>query len=210
MLARPSPDAPPAQDGLIELPPGKIAAIATYLEMRAPPDRAPGASGALPRALPGRLDRISGDIARYRALYARIGEPWLWFSRTVLPDERLRAIIGHPAVEALALVVEGRDVGLAEIDRRHPGECELSFFGLVPESCGRGIGGALMDEAVRRSFARPIRRLWLHTCTLDHPAAMSFYLKAGFRPYRRAIEIADDPRLTGHMRRGAAPLFPIV
>lgn len=204
MLARPSPNPPPASDGLIELPPGKIAAIATYLEMRTPPDRTPSGT------LPGRLERISGDLARYRSLYARIGEPWLWFSRTILPDERLRAIIGHPGVEAMVLMVEGRDVGLAELDRRHPGECELSFFGLVPEFCGKGIGSALMDEAIRRSFARPIRRLWLHTCTLDHPAAMSFYLKAGFRPYRRAIEIADDPRLTGHMRRGAAPLFPVV
>ncbi|WP_375459656.1 GNAT family N-acetyltransferase [uncultured Enterovirga sp.] len=205
MLARPSPKPAPASDGLIELPPGKIAAVATYLEMRT---TAPTPSTARP--LVGRLERIAGNLARYRALYARIGEPWLWFSRTILPDHRLRAILEHPAVEAMALVVEGQDIGLAELDRRHAGECELSFFGLVPEACGQGIGPALMDEAIRRSFARPIRRLWLHTCTLDHPAAMQFYLKCGFRPFRRAIEIADDPRLTGHMRREAAPLFPIV
>lgn len=190
----------PVLDGVVDLPPGKIAAIATYLEMVQRPERPA-------RPLPGRLERLSRDLARYRSLYGRIGEPWLWFSRAVMPDERLRGIIGDPAVEAWVLVVDGRDVGLAELDFRRPNECEISFFGLVPESCGIGLGPALMDEALRRSFARA-PRVWLHTCTLDHPAAVPFYLKAGFRPFRRAIEIADDPRLTGHMPRHAAPMFP--
>ncbi len=201
--ARQTPARAPVPDGIVELPPGKIAAVATYLEMRraARPERP---------ALPGRLEGLSGDLPRYRRLYAGIGEPWLWFSRAVLPDADLRAIIDHPDVQAACLVIGGRDMGLAELDFRQGGECELAFFGLVPEAYGRGLGRALMDEAIRRAFARPIRRLWLHTCTLDHPAALPFYLKAGFRPYRRAIEVADDPRLTGHLPRDAAPLFPML
>jgi len=203
VLARQTLPLPPAPDGLVDLPAGKIAAIATYLQMRAPPP------GPIP-PLPGPLERISGDLARYRALYARIGEPWLWFSRTLLSDERLQTIIGHPAVQPFALRIDGQDTGILELDFRVPGECELAFFGLIPEACRRGYGRALVGEAVRRAFAKPIGRLWLHTCTLDDPAAMPFYLKAGFQPYRRAVEIADDPRLAGYMPEDAALHFPPV
>lgn len=203
---RPSPVQPVAtyvpKDGVVDLPAGKIAAIATYLEIRAAPTPAPPGPE-------GRLERVT-DIARYRALYARIGEPWLWFTRAVMTDDALRQIIGHPDVEAQALVQDGRDIALVELDFRNAGECELAFFGLVPESCGQGIGMPLIRNAIARAFSRPISRLWLHTCTLDHPAALSFYTKAGLTPYRRAIEIAEDPRLSGHLPRGAAPQFPIV
>ena len=209
LLARPfrsSPAKPSAiqasGDGIVDLPAGKIAAIATYLEMRSPP-------AGSDRPLDGRLERIT-DLARYRALYARIGEPWLWFTRAVMSDEELRRIIRHDGVEALALVRDGQDVAMAELDLRRAGECELVFFGLVPERCGHGLGMPLMHEVIRRVFARPVARMWLHTCTLDHPGAMPFYLRAGFTPYRRAVEIADDPRLSGHLARDAAPNFPIV
>lgn len=209
MLARPFRPSPARQaassprDGIVDLPPGKIAAIATYLELRAPRER-----DAAP--FEGRLERIADDLRRYRALYARIGQPWLWFTRAVLDDEALGRIIAHPQVEALALAGEDGDVALVELDFRRPGECELVFFGLVPESCGRGLGTGLLREALRRAFARPVSRIWLHTCTLDHPAALPLYLKAGFRPYRRAVEIADDPRLGGHLPETAAPFFPIL
>lgn len=201
MLARKTQEPAPVADGLLELPPGKIAAVATYLEMHeAPPPRSPG--------LPGRLERIGRDLARYRRLYAEVGQAWLWFSRTLVADDALRAVIGDPRVEALALVIAGRDAGIVELDFRRDRDCELAFFGLVPGLQGRGVGAALIAEAIRRAFARPIRRLWLHTCTLDHPAAMPLYLGAGFRPYRRAIEIADDPRISGRLPVDAAPHFP--
>lgn len=203
MLARTPKPREAELDGIVDLPPGKIAAIATYFEMRGPPGR-----GRMP--LPGILMPLAGDLPRYRSLYRRVGAPWLWFSRTLLTDEKLAAIIADPAVQALALVVNGRDVALVELDFRKAGECELAFFGIVPEATGRGLGPILIAEAVRRAFQNRIARLWLHTCTLDHPAATRFYLKAGFKPYRRAVEIADDPRLTGHMDRSAAPHFPIV
>jgi GNAT superfamily N-acetyltransferase len=192
------------QDGIVDLPPGKIAAIATYLEMHAPPEPRPAP------AHPGMFALIGGDIPRYRALYKAIGEPWLWFSRARLSDMRLRAILDDPRVEAFAFHAEGRDLGLIELDFRIAGQCELSFLGLVPEAIGRGLGRVLIQEAIRRAFARPIERLWLHTCTLDHPAALPFYMAAGLRPYRRAIEIAEDPRLTGELPRDAAPQLPIV
>lgn len=192
--------------GITDLPPGKIAAVATYLEMRRPVQVAKE-----PRDPALAFEPIGRDLARYRALYRRIGEPWLWFSRAIMSDAQLRATIEHPDVEALALTRAGRDLGMIELDLRDGSDCELAFLGLVPDAIGGGLGGVLIREAIGRAFARPaVQRLWLHTCTLDHPAAVSFYMRAGLKPYRRAIEIAQDPRLTGHMPAAAAPSFPIV
>ncbi len=107
-------------------------------------------------------------------------------------------------------MVGGRDAGILELDFRKGGECELAFLGLVPGVIGRSLGRELAAEGIRRAFARPISRLWLHTCTLDHPGAVRFYRSVGFVPYRRALEVADDPRLTGRLPREAAPDVPIV
>jgi hypothetical protein len=65
-----------------------------------------------------------------------------------------------------------------------------------------------MDQAVARAWAKPIRRFWVHTCSFDHPGALDFYRRSGFRAYAFAVEVADDPRLTGHLPRHAAPQVP--
>jgi ribosomal protein S18 acetylase RimI-like enzyme len=196
---------PPLPPGLFDLPPGTIAAVVTYLERRAPP-----APGTFPPLAPRTLAALGADVARYRALFAAVGEPWLWTSRRLLDDAALAAILGHPDVAAFAVRDGGRDVGLVEIDWREPGEAEIAFFGLVPDRAGRGIGPALMGDALARAFARPVARVWLHTCTQDHPAAVGFYLACGFRCYRRAIEVAPDPRLTGHLPRDAGLHHPVI
>jgi GNAT superfamily N-acetyltransferase len=189
-------------NGYTDLPTGTIAAVVTYLEMREPPPLPPVSRNGWS------FVSLAGDIGRYRDIFRRVGEPWLWFSRLVMSDAALRAIIDHPRVQAFALHEDGRDVGLLELDFRREGECELSFFGLVPEAIGGGRGRVLMNEAVRRAFAAPIGRLWVHTCTLDHPRALRFYVRSGFRPYKRAVEIADDPRLKGYVPLAAAPHMP--
>jgi GNAT superfamily N-acetyltransferase len=210
VVARPSRpgievDTPTMPEGIYDLPPGTVAAIATYLEMRAAPDRPP-----LELPAGASFQSLAGDLGRYRRLYGAIGRDWLWFSRAGMSDRQLGAILDHPAVDATAFVLDGHDLGLIELDYRMPGECELAFLGLTAPAIGRRLGDVLVAEAVRRAFSRPIRRLWLHTCTLDHPGAVPFYMRAGFEPYRRAVEVVTDPRLTGAMPRDAAPRFPIV
>ena len=195
-------------DGTHDLPPGKIAAVVTYLEMALPVARPVVAEEA---AGPARLDPLGADLDRFRTLFRAIGEDWLWFSRLRLSDEALAAIIAHPAVEAFALVAGGRDVGLLELDYREPGECEIAFFGLVPEVVGSGLGRFMMERAIELAGARAgIRRLWLHTCTLDHPNALPFYRRMGFAPCKRAIEITTDPRLDGTLPGDAAPSIPLI
>jgi GNAT superfamily N-acetyltransferase len=192
-------------DGYTDLPPGKIATVVTYLEMRKRPALPP-----FQKPENWSLQRIDGDHRRYRALFRTIGEPWLWFSRAMMQDAELAAILDDPEVEAYALHDGTADVGLLELDFRLGGEVELAFLGLVPGFIGQGAGRFLMNEAVERAFSRPVERFFVHTCTLDSPGALSFYIRSGFTPYRRAIEVADDPRLLGFLPLEAAPHIPVL
>lgn len=193
-------------DGYHALPPGKLASVVTYLEMieRPMPRDRPFAPGTLLRP----ADR--SDLDAYRAVYAAVGSDLLWFSRLVMADEALAAILADPDYEPYVLERDGAAIGILDLDFREAGSCELAFFGLAPEAIGTGLGAALLEAALESAWARPIRRLWVHTCTHDHPSALGFYRRAGFRPYRRMIEIHDDPRLTGHLPREASPQIPLL
>lgn len=190
--------------GLIPVPPGHLAAIATSLEMRERPRPRP-----LPES-PLRLARWTNPAPeKYRILFKRVGAPFLWYSRLFLDDATLAAIIHDPAVENYAVVDRaGIEVGLLELDFRVAGECEIAFLGLITELTGKGHGRWLMAEALMRAWRPGITRVWLHTCTLDHPSALRFYTAQGFIPFKQEIEVFADPRLTGHLPRDAAPHVP--
>jgi GNAT superfamily N-acetyltransferase len=193
-------------DGYSDVAPGKLAAVVTCLEMHARP-----ALRAERAAAPWQLRRVPRPEAGwYRELYARVGAEWLWFSRLQMPVAELEAVIRHADVEVYALAAEGRDQGLLELDFRERAQCELAFFGIGRALLGQGAGRWLMNRALERAWARPIRRLWVHTCTHDHPDALAFYLRSGFEAYARRVEVADDPRLTGLAPRTAAAHVPII
>ncbi len=194
------------ENGYHEVPAGKVAAVVTCLEMRRPPSRSPKEPPAGLRL----VRRHRPDPGWYRTLFREIGARWLWFSRLALAEEELRAILEDPAVEIHTVEGEEGTIGLLELDRRHFPDIELAFLGLLPRHTGRGIGRWLLDEAIARAFARRPRRFWVHTCTFDHPAALSFYMAGGFRPYARFVEIADDPRLAGLLPDDAAPHVPVI
>lgn len=192
--------------GYTDLPPGTIAAIATSLEMRERPEVRPT---RWPEGVSlHRIERPGVDW--YRDLFRRIGEPWLWQSRLRMDPAMLEGIIRSPDVEIWAVRQDGRDEGLAELDFRLPGECELAFFGLTAGLVGHGVGRSLMSHAVERAWTRPITRFWVHTCTFDHPGALAFYMRSGFVAYRRQLELAPDPRLDGTLSPGAAPFVPVL
>lgn len=198
---------PPLPEGYTAVPPGHLANVATFLEMMAPPEHRPPQVYAPDLTLKPWQD---ADPGAYRALFKLIGENWLWTSRLMMADEKLIATLRHPDVEVYRLFRGEAVAGLLELDFRQPGECELAFFGLVPEEIGKGAGRFLMAEAISRAWAKPIKRFWVHTCTLDHPAALSFYRRSGFTPYQTAVEILPDPRLSGHVPRHVAPQIPII
>lgn len=190
---------------LDEVKNGELAAVVTYLELREAPH-----AEVLPSPLS--LRRIEhprpGD---YRVLFRKVGAPWLWFSRLTMDDANLSAIIDHPEVELFAVTDEdGFQVGMLELDFRTSGECELSFVGLVPELAGQGHGRWLLAEAGRLAWRDGVNRVHVHTCTLDHPAALAAYRRAGFVPFKREIERFPDPRLIGVLPRDCAPQIPLI
>jgi GNAT superfamily N-acetyltransferase len=99
---------------------------------------------------------------------------------------------------------------MLELDFREPAQCELAFVGLTPDLSGLGHGRWLLAEAVSRSWREDIERVHVHTCSLDHPAALSAYRRAGFVPYKRAIERFPDPRLLGILPKDCAPQVPLL
>ena len=179
-------------DGLHDVPPDRIAAVVTSLEMMARPALRPEIGG------PWQLREMKRpDPDAYRALYSKIGDEWIWFSRLMMSDAELTAILWHPEVEVYGLDVAGQVEGLLELDYRTAGEAELAFFGVTASLVGGGAARWLMNRALEKVWQRPISRFWVHTCTLDHPNALAFYRRSGFVPFRRQIEIAPDPRLQG-------------
>jgi GNAT superfamily N-acetyltransferase len=181
-----------------DVPHGKLSDIVTYLEMTARPVRP-----AVPPP-PGRLALMRAarcTTAFYRFLYDTVGEPWLWFERRLWSDERLAAWLEKPAIEIFVLYVGGVPAGFYELDYGEPADVELAYFGLMPEFIGGGYGAYLLRAAVDAAWQRSPRRLWVHTCTFDHPRALGAYQRAGFVVYRREPVIFDDPRLTGGLPR---------
>jgi GNAT superfamily N-acetyltransferase len=193
-------------DGYTELAPGRLAALVTYLrhDLTALPPR-------LAPPLPATLQRLSGaDVARYRRLFRLVGTDWLWFSRLLMPETKLAALLDDPGVHAWRLVGDQGDFGLLELDLRDGEAPELAFFGLAAQAIGAGWGRWLMAEALNRARELGAARLLVHTCSFDHPKALAFYCRSGFVPYRRALDVFEDPRLDGTLPRNAAAFMPVI
>ena len=156
----------------------------TYLEMTSPDQRSVPPEWAEPTTV---LHAERPTISFYRYLYDTVGADWDWFERRRLSDEALAAIIHDDAVEVFVLYVRGVPAGYVELDRRVEHELEVAYFGLVPDYVGRGFGPCLLGWALERAWSYGPRRVWLHTCSLDHPKALSVYRRAGFEVYDRRV-----------------------
>lgn len=193
-------------NGYHTVPPGKLADVQTFLQMLERPARL--------RPAPEndcKLERFqTPNVPRYRALLHRVGDDYLWAARISMTDAELEHFLRDPAVEPYVMLGDGGDEGLLELDFRVAGECELSLFGVARSLVGSGAGRWLLNKGIEIAWAHPIDRFWLHTCNLDHPNALAFYQRSGFSPFKREVEVYDDPRVTGVVARDAAPHVPIL
>lgn len=178
----------PAPDGMLDVE-------ITHLEMLARPERARLATPMGPALALIRAERPT--LSYYRYLYDGVGRPWLWYERRVMNDERLAAILDDPKVQLTVLYLGGVPAGFYELDNRIAGSVELAYFGLMPEFIGRRLGPFLLDRAIAAAWALQPMRVWVHTCSLDHPKALPIYQRAGFVPFRRERIRIIDPRLSG-------------
>lgn len=175
-----------------EIPPGKLRVVITRLEMTRPP-RLPAPPPPSLKLAVLRAEAIS--VPFYRYLYNTVGAPWLWYERRRMSDAELAAIVQNPAVDVYVLYAGGEPAGYAELDRRRmPDEIELAYFGLMPGFIGRRLGPWFLHWIVDAAWAQAPGRLWVPTCNLDHPKAITTYQRAGFVPFRQDAKLIDDPR----------------
>ncbi len=158
-----------------------------YLEMlSASPQELP--------ALPCELNVLHARnplVSFYRYLYDAVGKDYNWVNRKKLSDDELAAIINHSQNELHVLYVDGSPAGFAELDRRQPDEIEMVQFGLFPEFIGQGLGKWFLQWTVNQVWSYQPKRFWLHTCTLDHPAALTNYKKAGFVEFKQETKATE-------------------
>ncbi|MBW8055726.1 MAG: GNAT family N-acetyltransferase [Nitrospira sp.] len=164
---------------------GRIETTVTYLEMTERPTRP---STPVPAGKLAIFRAEQPTVSFYRYMYDTVGEPWNWTDRRRLTDDELTGIIHDPDVAIYILYVAGVPAGFVELDGRIAGAVELSYVGLMPEFVGRGLGSYLLDWAVSAAWLMEPKRVWLHTCSLDHPSALPMYRRAGFVPYDQQIE----------------------
>jgi hypothetical protein len=177
-------EASDVQDSVPADRPGRreiVEVTTTFLEMRARPT-AP--LGPAPRPGVQVVRAVKPGARFYRYLYDAVGAKWHWYDRQRISAAELAAIVDDDRVEVHVLWRDGVPVGYAELDRRTEGQVELAYFGLVPEAIGGKLGPWLLAWSIHEAW-RPagVTRVWVHTCTLDHPAALRTYLESGFTKY---------------------------
>jgi len=186
--------------GTYDVPKGHLATVMTKLEMTAPTMTD---TKLFPEGFVARKEIMT--VATLRDLYRKVGAPWLWSGGLLASDTDVQTRVEDPDTDYWVIYENDAAVGLMELDFSTPDSCELVLFGMVTSVMGRGLGGPMMALAQREAFARDISRFHLSTCNYDSPQAMPFYLKAGFTPYKMAVEVYPDPRVVGALPRDTAP-----
>lgn len=187
-LPRPlrSPETPSAGSGV---GPARGKTLTTYLEMTAPHDLRPA-----PVVPVLGLLRIDSSSPLVRTTQARVGEPYGWRSASRTADEWEAKLRARPLRQYWLITHEREPAGVAYLEPQHGGDVEITAFGLLPDHIGRGLGGYALTLALRQAWATEpvgadaVRRVWLHTCTNDHPRALRTYLARGLRRYRVDVQ----------------------
>ena len=168
----------------------RVPMTVTFFEMTAKPSALPPPS---PKGRHAILKAENPTPHFYRYLYDTIGGPYLWVDRKKLTPEALAEVIRNPQNALYVLYVEGCPAGMAELDLRREGACNIAYFGLMPEFIGKRLGYFFLYHACQNAWAHPISRLTINTCTLDHPRALPLYQRMGFSAYAREERFVELP-----------------
>lgn len=161
----------------------------TFLEMAGSPQRPPRPKPVVSGWAPLMLLRAENPpVGFFRYLYGAVGGDYDWTDLLRWDDARLGAFVQDAKVELWPLYRSGVPLGFFQLDFREERVCDLAYFGLMPEAVGLKIGPWFLDAAIREAWSREIDRMTVNTCTLDHPAALGVYQRAGFAPVRRVQE----------------------
>jgi GNAT superfamily N-acetyltransferase len=156
----------------------------TYLSMSSPSELV---AARRPEDDP-RIERIGFcPTTFFRFLYAEVGRQYRWTDRLTWTDAQIRAYLDAGNVTFYVLYVDAAPAGYFELKVHDDASTEIAYFGLLGGYIGRGLGGWLLTQAAEAAWAGRPTRVWLHTCTLDHPNALPNYMRRGFRPVREEV-----------------------
>ncbi len=171
----------------------RVGVTVTFLRMDRPPvERPPD----LPFGIT--LTRVTAPtVPFYRYLYDTVGADYVWWLRRTMPDGELAALLRDPRVSIHVLGRGGQPAGFFELDGRAGPDMNLSYFGLMPQTIGAGLGGTFLRYAVEEAWRGRPRGMTVNTCTADHPRALPTYIRTGFRPVRAVKEVWNVPARLG-------------
>lgn len=139
------------------------------------------------------LDVIEAEIKNYRLnrfLYQYVGEPWEWTDKLAHTDEKWKIYSESPMVSTHVAFYRGAIAGYYELQNTSSGDVEVAYFGLAEDFIGKGFGGYLLTCAIKSAWSLPdAKRVWLHTCSLDHPSAIHNYKARGFKVYKEEVDV---------------------
>ncbi len=161
------------------------------LEMRDAALLRPAAAPKIPITIE-RAEVAQPELNRF--LYTAVGGEWYWLGRLPWTFERWMAWLDRPEVETWVARSGGSPAGYFELERQERGDVEIAYFGLMRQFIGRGVGGHLLTAAIQRGWEMPgTRRVWVHTCSLDHPSALANYQARGLEVFAVETETHDLP-----------------
>ena len=156
----------------------------TYLELPSPSEHLVKTNDD-PRFKVVKVEIPAPSFNKY--FYTEVGRAWQWTDRLVWSDEDWLEYAGSPQVHTFVAYYAGAPAGYYEL--RYRGEdVELVHFGMMPDFVGKGLGGPLLSSAIKDAFALGAGRVWVHTCSLDHPAALANYRARGFKVYKTVTD----------------------
>jgi ribosomal protein S18 acetylase RimI-like enzyme len=161
--------------------PSTIEVTRTYLEMRDPSELQ--AAKLEDSSIRIELQRDC-SVELFRWLYAEVGKNYHWTDRLPWTDEDIREHLAQPQISIWLLTYANERAGYFELRKCEDSSTEIAYFGLLPQFLGRGLGKHLLTCATEQAWADGAYRVWLHTCTLDDPAALPNYLKRGFKAFK--------------------------
>jgi len=161
----------------------RMSIVTTYLEMHSP-DQLRAARCADERFQI--RQKKEADWRFNRDLYFAVGERWSWIDKRPWTDEQWKDYGLAPDLRTFGAYHDDSLAGYYELRRDNEDGVEIAYFGLLPAFWGRGFGGALLTNAIEEAWrmSPSVTRVWVHTCTRDHPRALANYQARGMAIYK--------------------------
>jgi len=119
----------------------------------------------------------SASLSRY--FYIKVGEKWHWTDRLKWSIEDWSEWVNSDSTSTWILLVKDTPAGYFELSTQ-ANDVEIAYFGLLPIFIGKGLGGGFLSTAIEKAWELNKKRIWVHTCSLDHPNALKNYKDRGF------------------------------